>query len=94
MIRQTMKRCAIAFLPFFAIWLLVAMSLARDRFSAVLTGSLISMGCADLLGTRKQQALLSYFGPPVNIMRLRNESRRAILRLSYFLWEQLCQIHI
>ncbi len=53
MIRQLIRRCAIvlaAWLPFFAIWLLVAMSFARDRLSAVLIGSLISMGSAGLLG--------------------------------------------
>src|SRR5713101_7721928 len=53
MIRQFIRRCAIvlaAWLPFFAIWLLVAMSFARDRLSAVLIGSLISMGSAGLLG--------------------------------------------
>src|SRR5258708_13687150 len=53
MVRKLIKRCAIAFaawLPFFAIWLLFAMSFARDRFSTVLAGSLISMGSAGLLG--------------------------------------------
>src|SRR5260370_17145896 len=53
MVRELIKRCAIAFaawLPFFAIWLLVAMSFARDPFSAVLTGTLLSMGSAGLLG--------------------------------------------
>src|SRR6266852_4273716 len=53
MVRKRIKRCAIAlaaWLPFFAIWLLVAMSFARDRFSAVLIESLISMGSAGLLG--------------------------------------------
>src|SRR5258707_3579425 len=53
MVRKLIKRCAIAlaaWLPFFAIWLLVAMSLARDRFSTVLIASLISMGSAGLLG--------------------------------------------
>src|SRR6266567_4578362 len=53
MVRKLIKRCAIAFaawLPFFAIWLLVAMSFARDPFSAVLTGTLLSMGSAGLLG--------------------------------------------
>src|SRR5216684_85811 len=52
MVRKLIKRCAIAlaaWLPFFAIWLLVAMSLARDRFSTVLIASLISMGSAGLL---------------------------------------------
>jgi len=53
MVRKLIKRCAIAlaaWLPFFAIWLLVAMSFARDGFSTVLVGSLISMGSAGLLG--------------------------------------------
>src|SRR5260370_10995412 len=53
MVRKLIQRCAIAlagWLPFFAIWLLVAMSFARDRFSAVLIGSLVSMGSAGLLG--------------------------------------------
>jgi signal transduction histidine kinase len=53
MVRKLIRRCVIAsavWLPFFAIWLLVAMSFARDRFSAVLVGSLISMGSAGLLG--------------------------------------------
>src|SRR5258708_11806403 len=53
MVRKLIKRCAIAlaaWLPFFAIWLLVAMSFARDRFSAVLIGTLVSMGSAGLLG--------------------------------------------
>jgi len=53
MVRKLIKRCAIAlaaWLPFFAIWLLVAMSFARDRVSTVLVGSLISMGSAGLLG--------------------------------------------
>jgi len=53
MVRKLIKRCAIAFaawLPFFAIWLLFAMSFARDRFSTVLAGSLMSMGSAGLLG--------------------------------------------
>src|SRR5437764_11530830 len=53
MVHKLIKRCAIAlaaWLPFFTIWLLVAMSFARDRFSAVLIGSLVSMGSACLLG--------------------------------------------
>src|SRR5437016_1513054 len=53
MVHKLIKRCAIAlaaWLPFFTIWLLVAMSFARDRFSAVLIGSLVSMGSAGLLG--------------------------------------------
>jgi hypothetical protein len=53
MVRKLIKRCVIvlaAWLPFFAIWLLIAMSFARDRFSAVLIASLVSMGSAGLLG--------------------------------------------
>src|SRR5437870_3807785 len=53
MIRKVFRRCAIvlaAWLPFFAIWVLSAMLWARDRFSVVLAGSLISMGSAGLLG--------------------------------------------
>lgn len=53
MIRNVIRRCAIvlaAWLPFFAIWVLFALSFARDRFSAVLVASLISMGSAGLLG--------------------------------------------
>ncbi len=49
MVRKLIKRCAVAlaaWLPFFAIWLLVAMSFARDRFSTVLIESLVSMGSA------------------------------------------------
>lgn len=53
MIRQVMRRCAIvlaAWLPFFAMWLFVALSFSRERFSAVLTGSLVDVGSAGLLG--------------------------------------------
>ncbi len=53
MIRRAVRRCAIAlaaWLPFFAFWLLVALSFARGGFSAVLIGSLISMGSAGVLG--------------------------------------------
>jgi hypothetical protein len=53
MIRRAVGRFAIAlaaWLPFFVFWLLVALSFARGGFSAVLTGSLISMGSAGLLG--------------------------------------------
>jgi len=39
-----------AWLPFFAIWVLYAMSYAHYRFSAALVTSLISMGSASLLG--------------------------------------------
>ncbi len=47
------RRCAIvlaAWLPFFALWVLFAMSFSRDRFSAIFVASLISMGSAGLLG--------------------------------------------
>src|ERR1700719_1599602 len=53
MIRQIIRRCAIvlaAWLPFFALWVLFAMSFSRDRFSAIFLASLISMGSAGLLG--------------------------------------------
>lgn len=53
MIRKVIKRCAIvlaAWLPFFALWVLFAMSFAHDRFSTVLVSSLITMGSAGLLG--------------------------------------------
>lgn len=53
MIRQIIRRCAIvlaAWLPFFALWVLFAMSYTHDRFSAILFASLISMGSAGLLG--------------------------------------------
>jgi signal transduction histidine kinase len=53
MIRQIIRRCAIVlavWLPFFALWVLFAMSFARDRFSAIFVASLIAMGSAGLLG--------------------------------------------
>lgn len=53
MIRKGIKRCAVAvaaWLPFFAIWFLFALSYPHDRFSTVLIGTLISMGSAGLLG--------------------------------------------
>ncbi|HEY6250600.1 MAG TPA: histidine kinase [Candidatus Angelobacter sp.] len=53
MVRKVIQRCAIAlaaWLPFFALWVLFAMSLTHDRFSAILLPSLISMGSAGLLG--------------------------------------------
>lgn len=53
MIRHIIRRCGVIlamWLPFFAIWVLFAMSVTRDRFSAVLLTSLISMGSAGLLG--------------------------------------------
>src|SRR6201993_3767636 len=53
MIRKVIKRYAIVFcawLPFFAIWGLYAMSYAHYRLPAALIPSLISMGSASLLG--------------------------------------------
>jgi LytS/YehU family sensor histidine kinase len=52
MIRNVITRCAIvlaAWLPFFAIWVLFAMSFGQARFSTVLLEGL-SMGSASLLG--------------------------------------------
>src|SRR5215469_13308344 len=51
---KVIRRCVIAlaaWLPFFALWVLFAMSFARDRFSGIFLASLISMGSAGLLGT-------------------------------------------
>src|SRR5262245_10758802 len=59
MIRPIIRRCAIAlaaWLPFFALWVLFAMSFARDPFSTILLASLISMGSAGLLGIAVWQA--------------------------------------
>ena len=45
MVRRAITRCAIAlaaWLPFFALWVLFAMSFAQDHFSAIFVGSLIS----------------------------------------------------
>lgn len=53
MVRQAIKRYAVVFaawLPFFAIWVLYAMSYAHYRLPAALVTSLISMGSASLLG--------------------------------------------
>src|SRR5215471_1041387 len=53
MIRQPIKRYALvlaAWLPFFAIWTLYAMSYAHYGVAAALVTSLISMGSASLLG--------------------------------------------
>jgi signal transduction histidine kinase len=41
---------AVTWFPFFAIWTLVTMSFGRLAFSSVLTGSLITMGSAGVLG--------------------------------------------
>lgn len=53
MVRKIISHCAIAvagWLPFLALWVLFAMSFARDPFSAIFVGSLITMGSAGLLG--------------------------------------------
>jgi signal transduction histidine kinase len=53
MIAKLIRRCAIAlaaWLPFFALWVLFAMSFTRDRFSTIFVASLITMGSAGLLG--------------------------------------------
>jgi hypothetical protein len=53
MMARVVRRYAIVFaawLPFFAIWVLYAMSYAHYRLSAALITSLISMGSASLLG--------------------------------------------
>ena len=53
MFRDVIRRCAIAFaawLPFFVLWVLFALSWAQDPFSTVLLMSLIPMGSAGLLG--------------------------------------------
>jgi hypothetical protein len=53
MARTIISRCAIvvaAWLPFFVLWVLFALSFARDPFSTVFVASLITMGSAGLLG--------------------------------------------
>ena len=53
MIGTITRRAAIIFaawMPFFVVWFVVALSYARDGFSVVLVASLISMGSAGLLG--------------------------------------------
>jgi hypothetical protein len=53
MIRKAIRRSAIvvaAWLPFFTLWVLFALSFARDPFSTVFVSSLITMGSAGLLG--------------------------------------------
>lgn len=53
MVAKIIRRCSIAlaaWLPFFALWVLFAMSFARDPFSAIFVSSLITMGIAGLLG--------------------------------------------
>jgi len=53
MVHKVISRSAIvvaAWLPFFALWILFALSFARDPFSTVFVASLITMGSAGLLG--------------------------------------------
>lgn len=53
MVRKVIRRCAIvlaAWLPFFTVWVLFAMSYSHTRFSAAFVASLIFMGSAGLLG--------------------------------------------
>lgn len=53
MVGKVIRRCAIAlaaWMPFFALWVLFAMSFSRDSFSAIFVSSLITMGSAGLLG--------------------------------------------
>ena len=53
MVGKIIRRCAIAlaaWLPFFALWVLFAMSFARDPFFTIFITSLITMGTAGLLG--------------------------------------------
>jgi signal transduction histidine kinase len=53
MLLKVLKRSLIlvsAWLPFFALWVLFAMSFSRERFSLIFLASLISMGSAGLLG--------------------------------------------
>ena len=53
MLGKVMKRTAVVlavWLPFFAIWLFVALTYGREPFLVVLVGSLISLGSAGLLG--------------------------------------------
>jgi two-component system LytT family sensor kinase len=53
MVGKVIWRCAIAlaaWLPFFALWVLFAMSFARDPLSTIFVSSLMTMGSAGLLG--------------------------------------------
>ena len=66
MLGTVLKRCGVAlaaWLPFFTIWLLVSLSSARDRFSAVLIGSLVTTGSAGLLGIAIWYAVRSFPWP-------------------------------
>src|SRR5262249_33890914 len=51
--RSVIRRCVVvlvAWLPLFLFWVMSAVSYSHDRLSAILLGSLISMGSAGLLG--------------------------------------------
>lgn len=53
MVGKVIRRCAIllaAWLPFFVLWVLFAMSFARDSFATIFIASLITIGSAGLLG--------------------------------------------
>src|SRR5215471_7974450 len=53
MVHKIIRRGAIAFaawLPFFVLWVLLALALSRERFSVIFVASLITMGSAGLLG--------------------------------------------
>src|SRR5215469_10075143 len=53
MVGKVIRRCAIAlaaWLPFFVLWVLFAMSFARDPLSTIFVSSLMTMGSAGLLG--------------------------------------------
>ena len=66
MVGKVIRRCAIAlaaWLPFFALWVLFAMSFAREPFSAVFAASLITMGSAGLLGIGVWQLCRRYPWP-------------------------------
>lgn len=53
-----------AWLPFFVLWLLFAMSFARDPLSAIFISSLISMGIAGLLGIPVWKLCRRWSWPP------------------------------
>jgi signal transduction histidine kinase len=66
MVSKLIRSCAIAlaaWLPFFALWVLFAMSFAREPFSAIFVTSLISMGSAGLLGIAVWQLCRSWPWP-------------------------------
>ncbi len=67
MVRKVLRQSLIAlaaWLPFFVLWLLFAMSFARDPFSAIFISSLISMGTAGLLGVPVWQLCRRWLWPP------------------------------